>query len=156
MGGAEPEVLEPRMGSREAERVRVLASVEAACSDGTALVVAHDLCVSGVRIETLVRRFQRGDVVRLRLPFLPVDQVGEITWTHGNMAGVRFFERLDGVSFRIVAKAMELNEPPAEGEANFRPGSGVRIKPIFIGQTLPNIPLSGRTSYQSGMTRKRP
>ena len=83
MGCAEPEVLDLRIGSRDAARVRVLAPVEAVCSDGTVVVVAHDLCMSGMRIETRVQRFQSGDVIRIRLPFLPVEQLGEIAWTHG-------------------------------------------------------------------------
>lgn len=111
MGCAEPDAIDVRIGSRDAERVRVSASVDAVCADGTVLVLVHDLCVTGAQIETQQLYFQIGEVVRLRLPFLPVEQLGEIAWTRGALAGVRFSPPLDGATFRILTKVMKPPEP---------------------------------------------
>lgn len=118
MGCAEPEAIDVRIGSRDAERVRVLASIDAVCRDFTCTVLVYDLSLRGARIELQYARFQTGDVVRLRLPFLAAEQPGEVAWTHGATAGIRFFQPLDGSTFRILAKAMQ--PPDAKGLDGFR------------------------------------
>ena len=114
MGCAKPRAFDVRIGSRDHERVRVLASVDARCKDFTCLVLIYDLSLSGARIEVQYARFQKGDLVHLRLPFLPSEQPGEIAWTHGVTAGLRFFPPLDGPTLRILTKAMQ---PPILGDA---------------------------------------
>lgn len=107
MGVADPNTFDVRIGSRDTERLRVLASVDALCGNFTSLVLVQDLSVTGARIEAQFARFQIDDVVRLRLPFLPVEQPGEVVWTDGAKAGVRFFRPLDGATYRILSKAMQ-------------------------------------------------
>lgn len=110
MGCAEPDNFEIRIGSRDAERMRVVASVDALCRNFTSLVLVLDLSVTGVRIEAQFPRFHLDDVVRLRLPFLPTERPGEIIWTDGVRAGVRFFHPLDISTYRILSKVMQ---PPS-------------------------------------------
>lgn len=97
--------------------MRVLASVDALCRNFTCLVLVYDLSLHGARIEVQSARFQSGDIVRLRLPFLPREQPGEVAWTHGVKAGLRFFQPLDGPTFRILTKAMQA---PMIGDAEGR------------------------------------
>lgn len=106
MGYAEPEAIDVRIGSRGSDRVRVLASVDALCRNFTCLVLVYDLSLNGARIEVQYARFRIGDVVHLRLPLLPKEQPGEVAWTHGVKAGLRFFQPLDVPTFRILTKAM--------------------------------------------------
>lgn len=114
MGCAEPEAIDVRIGSRDAERVRVVASIDAICRGFTCAVVVYDLSARGARIELQYARFQTGDVVRLRLPFLAAEHPAEVAWTQGVTAGLRFFQPLDGPTFRILAKVMQ---PPVTGRA---------------------------------------
>ena len=109
MGVADPNTFDVRIGSRDTERLRVLASVDALCRNFTTLVLVLDLSVTGARIEAQFARFQIDDVVRLRLPFLPVEQPGEIIWTNGLSAGLRFFRPLEVSTFRILSKVMQPN-----------------------------------------------
>lgn len=111
MGSAVPEAIDVRIGSRDAERVRVLASVDALCRNSTCLVLLLDLSITGARVETAQSRFCVGEVVRLRLPFLPTEKPGEIVWTNGRAAGVRFFESLDMPTFQILAKSIPSVSP---------------------------------------------
>lgn len=91
MGVADPQNFGVRIGSRDTERLRVLASVDALCRNFSALVLVLDLSITGARIEAKSARFQIDDVVRLRLPFLWEERSGEIMWVDGVRAGVRFF-----------------------------------------------------------------
>ena len=51
MGVADPNTFDVRIGSRDTERLRVLASVDALCRNFTTLVLVLDLSVTGARIE---------------------------------------------------------------------------------------------------------
>lgn len=108
VGCAEPDDFDVRIGSREAERVSVSAAIDAIYSNVTALVCLHDLPTTGARIEARQTQFVQGQVVRLRLPFLPAESVAEIAWARGTMAGVRFNQPLDRPTFQILTKAMQV------------------------------------------------
>ncbi|QGN55134.1 PilZ domain-containing protein [Novosphingobium sp. Gsoil 351] len=114
------EMIDVRIGSRDTERVRVWAAVDAVCSDATVSVLVDDLCRTGARIETRFARFQEGQLVHLQLPFLPHAQQGEVVWTDAASVGVRFSQPLDLPTFRIIAKAMQLKHrgpgEPVDGE----------------------------------------
>lgn len=115
MSCAELQSLAVRIGSRDTERTRVLASVDALCGDFTCLVLVLDLSATGARIEAKSTRFCVGDVVRLRLPFLPAERAGEIAWSDEGRAGVQFFQPLDSPTYRILSKVMRLH-PTIDGQ----------------------------------------
>lgn len=113
MGCAEPIGIDVRIGSRTAERVPVWAPVEAVHHAGTVLTCLHDLSVSGARIEAIQHRIQVGDIVRLRLPLLPVERTAEVVWIRGRYLGVEFVQLLDRATFELLATAAK---PPADYE----------------------------------------
>jgi hypothetical protein len=102
MGCAEPDGFKLRMGSREAERVRVFAVLDVRTETGNCAVVISDLSTTGARIEAQINQFRLGDVVSLRLPLLPAEQRAEIVWSAGTTAGIRFCASLDLMTFRLL------------------------------------------------------
>ena len=112
MGCAEPGAIDVRIGSRDVERVRVMTSVDVRSARANCSVIVHDLSATGARIEMQSVRFERGDIVQLRLPFQPVEQRGEIAWIAGNGASVQFFAPLDTQTLRFLARAMKPAEVP--------------------------------------------
>lgn len=113
MGCAEPEAADIRVGSRDAERVRVAATLDLRSRKANCLVLLHDISATGARIETQSVRFEPGDTVGLRLPYLPTEQVGEIAWTSGTSAGVRFYAAIATETFRFLSRAMRKSDDPA-------------------------------------------
>jgi len=99
-----------RIGSRDAERVRVLSTIDLRSARANCLVVIHDLSATGARIETQSVCLEPGDVVQLRLPFLPAEQRGEIAWVIDSGAGVRFSFPLKHETFDFLARAMKITE----------------------------------------------
>lgn len=118
MGCAEPDDSDVRIGSREAERVSVYSFVDAICGDVTIMVLVHDLCITGARIEMRESRLRTGGVVRLRLPLLPAEQAGEIAWAEGDLAGIRFYQPLNPATFRVLAKAMQLKRETSSDQTD--------------------------------------
>ena len=111
MGCAEPAKIEVRIGSRDAERIRVWGSVDAVHRAGTLLACLHDLSTTGARIQMREPRPAMGEILRLRLPLLPVEQVAEVVWLDSGYLGLRFFQPLDRPTLQILAVAMK---PPGE------------------------------------------
>ena len=109
MGCADPNAV-ARIGSRDAERVRLGVTVSVRAQSGSHSAIVHDLSLTGARIESKVR-FERGEIVQLRLPFLPVEQAGEIVWVAQGQAGVQFYSSLDTSTFRFLARASRKAEP---------------------------------------------
>jgi hypothetical protein len=119
MGCAEPEVVEVRIGSRNAKRVHVFAALEGRTKDGPCQVIIHDLSATGARIEARLGCFSPGDIIDLRFPLLPTEQRGEVAWSAGGCAGVNFCASFDEATFRLLAHALR---PTDSGPGGAVPG----------------------------------
>jgi hypothetical protein len=114
MGCAEPKAVDVRIGSRGAERVRLFATADVRTERGNCSVIVRDLSATGAGVEAQTVQFEQGDVIRLRLPLLPAEQRGEIVWSAGASAGIRFCAPLDLLTFRLVARAMGASDSEQE------------------------------------------
>ena len=110
VGYAEPDDEDVRIGSRDSERVRVWAPIQAVDCDGVVTIIIRDLGTTGARVEARPPRFRSGDVVLLQLPLLAAEKVGEIVWSNGAMAGIEFSQPLDRPTFQILVRTMQ--SPP--------------------------------------------
>lgn len=112
-----------RVGSRQAERVKVSGSAVLRSQRGDCPVSLHDLSVAGARIEVPFARFELWDPVRLRLPFLPDERAGEVAWSQENMAGLRFSAQVDLPTFRFLVHAIKADagEAAESAPAEHRP-----------------------------------
>ena len=97
---------EARIGSRDARREPVFANLTLRTEGGNCSVVVHDLSATGARVEARSSRFEVGHRVELQLPLLPDDRSGEIVWSAGTSAGIKFDIRLDEMTVVLLSHAM--------------------------------------------------
>jgi hypothetical protein len=107
MGSAEPTEVNVRIGSRDARRVRVAATISLRQGEGNCIALLHDLSVTGARIETQSARLKIGEIVHLNLPSLPAERRAKVAWTAGASAGVQFSSSLDRETFHSLSRALQ-------------------------------------------------
>ena len=128
--GAELENIDVRIGSRRAERIRVSGPSDATWQGQRMVVLIHDLCVTGARIETRELLLDRDGTVGLTLPFLGCEQHAEVAWSRGSLAGLEFAEPLDQATFRVLAQALQPKPQDIGVEVNaglILPTDGARV-----------------------------
>jgi hypothetical protein len=106
MGCAEFQSAEVRIGSRDAERVRVVANGLLRAARSSCPVFVYDLSRTGARIASQRAWLEPSEIVHLELPFHPIPLQSEVMWSANGTVGMRFFEPLDPQTCQFLIKAM--------------------------------------------------
>lgn len=96
-----------RIGSRDADRIPVRAAIEIRDGGRAMPAFAHDISITGLRIETRGVTLAAGDLILVRLPTAPCDLAAEIAWAAGRVAGAKFCQPLERDQLRTLALAMQ-------------------------------------------------